>query len=280
MALVAVRGGERGKVYLDPSVHPESFPDSKELSERISNTSTKYSITLPNEPIASQPSNSKQNILGITVRPYGLREFRDLFNKRQILSLLTFASALKYVDECAKEAGMDAEYRKSVLTYLACVVDKLADFNSSLCVLKPGGGRGIVHTFGRQVITMVWDYAEANPFNAEIACWESSLKEVVNNLKFFAETAPASVTRASATELPWATGYFDAVITDPPYYDNVPYADISDFFYVWLKRTVGRLFPEHFAAETTPKRQEAVANSARSFRSDARAHRSPFRLSR
>ena len=74
---------------------------------------------------------------------------------------------------------------------------------------------------------------------------------------------PATVSRGSATALPWPDASFDVVVTDPPYYDNVPYADISDFFYVWLKRTIGRLYPEHFASELTPKKTEATALSSR-----------------
>jgi putative DNA methylase len=83
-------------------------------------------------------------------------------------------------------------------------------------------------------------------------------------IRLFAEiTAAATIRRGTATALPWSDSLFDAVITDPPYYDNVPYADISDFFYVWLKRTIGCLYPEHFATAGTPKKQEIVADASR-----------------
>ena len=94
---------------------------------------------------------------------------------------------------------------------------------------------------------MIWDFAETNPFNEDIASWPSSEAEVHNNIEYLAEERSADATRGSATVQPYAESYLDAVMTDPPYYDNVPYADISDFFYVWLKRTVGHLYPEHFS---------------------------------
>ena len=77
----------------------------------------------------------------------------------------------------------------------------------------------------------------------------------------------ANVSRGSATTLVWPNSIFDAIITDPPYYDNVPYADISDFFYVWQKRTIGHFYPEHFATELTPKKSEATALASR-FKGD------------
>src|SRR5262249_41579833 len=150
------------------------------------------------------------------------------------LSLLTFASAVREAHQ-AMAAGA-AEHAKAVATMLACIVDKQADFNSSLCVLKADGGRGIVHTFGRQALPMIWDFAEANPFNEEIASWKSSEVEVFKNLESLAEDQSGNAVRGSAHALPWPNSSLDAVITDPPYYDNVPYADISDFFYVWIKR--------------------------------------------
>jgi putative DNA methylase len=126
-------------------------------------------------------------------------------------------------------------------------------------VLKSDGGRGIVHTFGRQALPMVWDFAEANPFNKVIACWEGSLEEVAGNLRDLTIDGAGHVSRGSAINLPWPENYFDAVITDPPYYDNVSYSNLSDFFYVWLKRTIGHLYPEHFASEATPKKNEIIA---------------------
>ncbi|GFP22335.1 hypothetical protein HKBW3S06_01562, partial [Candidatus Hakubella thermalkaliphila] len=156
--------------------------------------------------------------------------------------------------------GTEEEYAKAVVSYLALGVDRLADFGSVLCVLNVTGGRGVVHTFGRQALPMAWDYIESNPFNPVAAGWPTACEKNEKWIQHASQTAytPAIVTQSSATSLPYGDNYFDAVITDPPYYINVPYADLSDFFYVWLKRTIGDLYPELFATPLTPKSEEIV----------------------
>ena len=158
------------------------------------------------------------------------------------------------------ENGYDKERAKVISTYLALGVDRLADFGSSLCMLNPTGGRGVVHTFGRQTLQMVWDFAESNPFLAEAAGWPTACEK---NEKWIGHASQipynsAVITQSSAIALPYPNDFFDAVFTDPPYYDNVPYSYLSDFFYVWLKRTVGDLYPELFSTPLTPKREEIV----------------------
>jgi putative DNA methylase len=100
---------------------------------------------------------------------------------------MSFAAATRPACDLLADAGISGERSHAIAAYLACVIDKLADFNSSLCVLKSGGGRGIAHTFGRQALPMVWDFAEANPFNPEIASWHSSFKEVLFNAADFSD---------------------------------------------------------------------------------------------
>jgi putative DNA methylase len=107
---------------------------------------------------------------------------------------------------------------------------------------------------------MTWDYSEANPFGGASGDIEGQLEYVMAVVEHCSRIGnPARVLRGSAMELPFEADEFDAVITDPPYYDNISYADLSDFFYVWLKRSVGHLYPEHFSAPLTPKRSEAIA---------------------
>ena len=111
---------------------------------------------------------------------------------------------------------------------------------------------------------MLWDYGETVPIATSAGNWSEHLGRVLDSIELTVNSGhPATVSRCSATALSWPDGSFDTVITDPPYYDNVPYADISDFFYVWLKRTIGHLYPEHFATELTPKKTEATALSSR-----------------
>ena len=107
-------------------------------------------------------------------------------------------------------------------------------------------------------------YAELAPFGGGSGSPDNAIDWVVEAIAGTADVqTPAAVSRSSATAQPWADSFLDTVITDPPYYDNVPYADISDFFYVWLKRTIRNMYPEHFSGASTPKKQEAVADATR-----------------
>ncbi|MCE9554599.1 MAG: DUF1156 domain-containing protein [Planctomycetes bacterium] len=263
MAVVAVQPGHQGKRYLAVDEHPVSNPEEDALRRQLARLSEQSGLDVPDEPIANLPADCGDNSLGITVRPYGIRMIGDLFTTRQLICLLSFCEAVRISGHEMELVGIKDAHIRATLALLACVVDKQADLNSCLSRLKSDGGRGIVNSFGRQVITMVWDFAEANPFNSTIACWLGNLAEVVGNIQTLTIQGEAIVQRGSALNLPWASESLDAVITDPPYYDNVPYADISDFFYVWLKRSIGNLFREHFTSQLTPKKGEAIADAGR-----------------
>src|SRR2546428_5332945 len=186
--------------------------------------------------------------LGFRVQRYGILHWGDLFNARQKLTLMTFTEKVRLAHDKMLEEGYESDYAKAVTTYLALGVDRLADFGSSLCVLNPTGGRGVKNTFGRQTVQMVWDYAESNPFNPFGAGWPTACEKNEKWISHASEmgNAAPTVSQCSATSLPFKDDFFDAVFTDPPYYDNVPYSHLSDFFYVWLKRSVGNLHPELF----------------------------------
>jgi len=163
------------------------------------------------------------------------------------------------------EEGYDEEYAKAVVSYLGLMLGKLADWNSVLSVWRPDQERN-EHVFNRQALPMVWDYGERNPFEGNLM----SPKGIDNIVSHLSQIPPVQmeedekipkVIQASATELPYPDNYFDAVFTDPPYYDNVPYSYLSDFFYVWLKRSIGDLHPELFMTPLTPKTKEIVAYS-------------------
>jgi putative DNA methylase len=196
------------------------------------------------------------------VQPYGFKTWGDLFSPRQKLSLLAFCEGI-HKAEAEVRSLYDQEHSDALVVYLAALLDRLADFSSSFCVFNYTGGRGVKNTFGRQALPMVWDFAETNPFNPDAASWISGVADLPAGLRDAQTANRAHVVRGSATAAPFPDDFFDAVLTDPPYYDNVPYADISDFFYVWLKRTVGHLFPEHFGGELTPKKSEAIADPSR-----------------
>ena len=263
MAIVCLRPEQPGKIYLSADDCAEFWPDDTAIRQRIETLCRRTKLTVPCEPIASLPPDCRDNSLGITVRPYGLRTWKDLFTPRQMLCLLTFAATVREAQEAMRNAGLDIDRAKAVGTYLGILVDRLADYNSTLCRWL-NTVEALASTFGRQALSMVWDFVELAPFGDSSGSPKGALDWIVGVAEALTGSGlPSTVIRGSATVLPWSEGSFDAIITDPPYYDNIPYADISDFFYVWLKRTVGHLYPEHFATEVTPKKQEAIADAVR-----------------
>lgn len=264
MALVCIRHGKQGKLYLSNERVFDLFSDSgklhipqdEDIQRKIESLCARTGVTVPNEPIEARMTG------GICL-PYGLINFGNLFTLRQIVSLITFISAVREVKEKANQAGLNSEHTKVVVTILATVIDRLADFNSSLCVHNYFGSSRISHTFGRQALSMTWDFAEANPFHEGSGGWGIQAIYEALSSPDSSTNLIGNVIRGSATSLPWPDMSFDAVITDPPYYDNVDYAKLSDFFFVWLKRTLGDLYPEHFTSYTTPKKTEIVADPVR-----------------
>lgn len=199
-----------------------------------------------------------------SVHKYGLTRWGDLFNSRQKLALITFAEKVRQAHAQMLSQGADPDFAKAVTTYLALILDKLLDWNSCLATwiyLTEAIG----HTFTRQALPMVWDYFETNVISSGLSDWLYMLGRIEEVLAHLTSIPPVEdlpqVKQGSATELPYPDNFFDAVITDPPYYDNVPYADLSDFFYVWLKRVVGDLYSDLFATPLTPKSQEMVADA-------------------
>ena len=261
-AVVCIRPGQQGKVYLSANEIPTLVPDKASLLKRIQALELRSGLTISTEKISPlRPSPNARGMSAVT--RHGMLNFGDLFNARQLLCLLTFAEACKFAHAEMENIGIDPQRATAISTFLGLIVDRLADFNSSLCVLNFTGGRGVGHTFTRHALPMVWDFAETNPFNPDGASWVAGMDDVPEALRDIQIGVPGEVLRGSAVALPLGDLSVDAILTDPPYYDNIPYADVSDFFYVWLKRTIGYLYPEHFASELTPKRAEATALASR-----------------
>ena len=169
---------------------------------------------------------------------YGFTKWGDLFNSRQKLALITFTEKVRQAYQKMTEEGYDKEYAKAVVSYLGLGVNRLADYNSSLSRWV-SHGEFIGNTNTRQALPMVWDYFELNPWSNATGDWNSAMDWILNVLSHLSQIPPVesdgkqiipTVKQASATELPYSDNYFDAVFTDPPYYNNVPYADLSDFF--------------------------------------------------
>lgn len=213
---------------------------------------------VPDEPLKRVPVSF--GVINVWV--YGMTTWGDLFNPRQKLALITFAEKVRQAHARMLVEGYEQYYARAIISYLALGLNGIADHNSCICQWR-GGTEDGGHTFGRQALPMTWDYFEISPISNSTGSFQSGLSRLLSVVTHCSQAGlfPASVAQASATALPFPEDYFDAVVTDPPYYDNVPYSYLSDFFYVWLKRTVGDLYPELFATPLTPKSEEIVAYS-------------------
>src|SRR5579872_1615299 len=192
---------------------------------------------------------------------YGLPLFKDLFTPRQLVTLTTFSDLVGEAREAAIRDGASLDRADAIATYLSFAVDKASDRNTSLCAWEAKMDR-MRGTFGRQALPMVWDFVETNPF----AGAGGDLRGCVESLCEVLETLPPGQTgrvkQLDATSL--TTDDASVVFsTDPPYYDNIGYADLSDFFYIWLRRSIGSIYPEVFSTLLVPKKQELVATPHR-----------------
>jgi adenine-specific DNA methylase len=262
VAVVTTKGKGQGRNYrLATEEDMEAFRKAEKALQNLLQTPSPWAFGLSWVPEESVPTHDTRAFF---VHLYGQTRWCDLFNPRQLLALCTFG---KWVREAyrqiLRESG-DDEFAKAVTTYLAFSVDFVANYN---CMLS--SWRHLVEAmrsvFAGHHLHMVWDYAETNPLQSEAGSgWDAAIEWLVRYLTRESRIPQAgSAHLGSATSLPFPDKHFDAVIIDPPYADNVPYADLSDFFYVWLRRTVGDLYPEAFRWTLTPKDEEAVVNPAR-----------------
>lgn len=214
---------------------------------------------------------------------YGLSSFASLFTSRQLTALTTFSDLVGEArakvstdidagdlphDETPLHAGGvgTGAYADAISTYLALVMSRLADRSSSLCSwdIRDGQGRkpGIRNVFSRQAIAMTWDFAEAYPLSEIAASFDSSIGRIADVLLRIPCEGIGSLESANAVHRSYS-GRSIIVSTDPPYYDNIGYADLSDFFYVWLKNSLTTIWPDLFGSITTPKQSELVATPYR-----------------
>lgn len=213
------------------------------------------------QPLANDPRN-------IWCTNYGLDTFDKLFTNRQLLALTTFSELVAEARMQVEADGGNAEYAQALSVYLAFVVDKMTDYHSSVCSWHTSGEK-IRNTFGRQAIPMVWDYAEANPFCTSSGSYDNMLGWVVKSI----DTLPVSSSGvAIQLDAQSNDGLQNIMIsTDPPYYDNIAYADLSDFFYVWMRQSLKDIYPALFRTMLVPKAEELVATPYRFGGSTAKA---------
>lgn len=257
MCTVAETNG--GKVFLSPKQEMESIA----------------SVAQPKwEPDGSFVEDAR----AFTPYIYGLTDWRHLFTRRQLCGLTTFSGL---IGELGEQVNLDAKatglrsaesledggagaraYAEALQTFLAFATDRCADYWSSLALWA---GDFIAHTFGRNALSMTWDFAECNPFSDSTGCWTGAVEWVTRAIGNLPATVASRAEQADATIQNISTD--KVVSTDPPYFDNVPYADLSDFFYVWLRASLRPIFRELFSTLAVPKSEELVVTSYR--RTDA-----------
>jgi putative DNA methylase len=199
----------------------------------------------------------------MTAPNYGMTSWSDLFTNRQLTILATTTDLLREARHRTLSDGAYPEYADAISLYLSFALSKIADNSSSLCVwMYMPSKEGTAHTFARAAIPMVWDYAEGNPFRPGPCDYAESCLWISRALDGFPHS---NIHEGYANQADAATSDYNnlLVATDPPYYDNVPYSDLSDFFYVWLRRAIGEDFPELFKTLLTPKVDELVADPVR-----------------
>ena len=260
IAVVSIVDGKKGKTYRVANIEDvENYKKSGIiLKKKIKELKEKWTFEpIPNEELP--PIGT----LGFRVQRYGILQWGEMFNSRQKLTLLLFAEKVREVYNKINELDFNKNQSKIITTYLALVLDRLVVFCSKNCTWKVDSTQ-IVNTFvGRNALQMTWDYFELNPISGASTSWQNAIKVVLGGLTVTKNLSGKikKVIQSSATDLPFSDNFFDAVFTDPPYYDNIPYSYLSDFFYVWLKRTIGFLYPDLFSTPLTPKSKEIVAYS-------------------
>ena len=239
--LALVAEGQGGRMYLPADSEqiiiadverPDDYPDAD----------------LPNNPRDFKTPN------------YGMMTFAELFTNRQLLALMTFSDLIAEARAQVEANGGSVEYAQALSVYLAFAVDKMTDYHSSVCSWHTSGEK-IRNTFGRQAIPMVWDYAEANPFCTSSGSYDNMLGWVVKSIGALPASSSGVAVQLDAQS---DDGLRDIMIsTDPPYYDNISYADLSDFFYVWMRQSLKDIYPALFRTMLVPKSEELVATPYR-----------------
>lgn len=251
-----VAEGERGRVYISPN------------SLHINAACIERPVDIPNEELPYDPR-------ALWTPSYGLTKFSDLFTNRQLVALTTLSDLVGEAREKiladALAAGMPegerlekgdtgaAAYADAVATYLALAVSRTADYCNALCTWNTERDT-VTHLFARQAIPMTWDFIESNIFSGSSGNFQGQLEWIVKVLNKLPANAPGCADQVSAS----ACNYEGLVVsTDPPYYDNIGYSDLSDYFYVWLRRCLKDIHPSVVGTMLTPKIDELVANPYR-----------------
>jgi putative DNA methylase len=256
--LAIVAEGDRGRVYLSPNPEHEAVAGNA-------------------KPTWKPEGDVPPRLTGGTCVPYGLAKWGDLFTPRQLVALTTLSNlvheAMVLVKRDAAIAGLEnggmplhegghgaRAYAEAVALYLAFLVSQVSNHASSVCGWNSANAQ-MRSVFARQALPMVWDYAESNPFCESSGSYANLFERQVKGFEALGNSARAWAFQADVNGQ--AISSTRLISTDPPYYDNIAYADLSDFFYVWLRRSLRPIFPDLFATLAVPKAEELVASSYR-----------------
>jgi len=250
--LAIVAEGKRGRVYLPAS-------EKQMLAARLSAPDG-----IADEHLADDPRN-------IWCVGYGLVRFAQLFTQRQLTAMAKLSDLVRdigsEIQTDAVAAGLSTTqaeaYARTVTTFLALAVDRCSDFNNALCRWSASNQK-VMNLFSRQAIPMVWDFAEANILGDSVGAWATCSEYVADCIEVL---TAGSGRLGQARQIDAATGTNGLdnllVSTDPPYYDNISYAGLSDFFYIWLRRSLAGIYPDLFSTVLVPKMQELTASPER-----------------
>jgi putative DNA methylase len=219
-----------------------------------------------------------QQALGFRVGNYGMSKWSDLFTARQLVTLTTIKELIEEAGTMIKSASFGGStggsigslehedtgaksYAEAVSIYLACAFSRLVTYNNTICLWNMKGG-SVAQVFARQTVSMSWDYIEINPLQKMSGNWDGAVQWVSDVVEKLPTGAFGTAVQLDATSLPERRSKV-IFSTDPPYYDNIGYADLSDLFYVWLRPCLKSIYPELFATVAVPKLEELVATPHR-----------------
>jgi putative DNA methylase len=256
LCVVTIYSDRQGRSYRLPSAHDLA-------AEAAAGTELRRRLEQHTGNLPLVPDGELNHLRGFfNVVLYGMTTWGKLFTPRQLLALTTLArhvcNAGTEIESCS-----GSDLATATQTCLAMALGKQADSNSSLCAWRPTS-EDVGHTFGRQALPMMWDFAEPNVFSGATRDWLCAVEGGLQAISSIdAKLAAGQVVQASATAQPLPDGSASATVTDPPYYAAVPYADLSDFFYSWFRRSLLHRHPDLLSSPLTPKDEECVALSHR-----------------
>jgi putative DNA methylase len=262
--MAIVSSGKNGRVYIAP------------LDAHVK-------LAMSSKPSWKPEQKQAKNPRWFSPPAYGMETFGDLFSDRQLTALNTFSDmvhlARTQIEADALVRGLPSDnvplrdggrgakaYAEAVSVYSAFAITKMADRGSTICTWDSSRS-SLRNTFGRQAIPMTWDFAEGNPFSGSTGSWKPCVEWTWKTIEAFAPSNVGSIRQYDAQTVDYPAEA--AVSSDPPYYDNIGYADLSDFFFCWMRPVIGPVYPDVFALLATPKAEELVATPYRHGGKDA-----------